>query len=101
MSKLICPICKKEVKIGIWHDAVKRDNKCYVISGEVNWNGEDFALDDLIEKEISKIKDFDIETEDLILMSDDPKIFSREEIDNMNFGEEDLGATCMNCNSYL
>lgn len=103
MNKCICPICKKECNKAIWHDAVKRGNRAWVITSEVNYEAESdtFDLSDMINNEISKIDDFDENKEDLQLMSFYPNLFTKEDIKKINFGEEDIGATCINCRGYL
>ena len=98
-----CPICKKKVKIATWHDMVKVGNKCHIITAQVKYNGKDksFILDDLINSEVAKIPGFNEETDELMLFSFDEDKFTQEDIKEMKFGIEDIGARCNHCNSFL
>lgn len=103
MSKCICPICKNDCSKAIWHDAIKRGNKIWTIKEEVYYEEDSntFDLSKLIKNEILKILDFNEEKEELKLMSFYPSLFSKEDVKKIRFGEENIGATCINCNSYL
>lgn len=94
-----CSICSKEFKEAMWHDAIKRDNECHRVTMIVPYNEKDdtFDIDCLIEREKNKID----ETEDLVLFSFNPGAFTRQDIIDMNFGEEAVGPTCLNCKSYI
>lgn len=100
-----CFICGHENHTVTWLDAIKRENtgEVWRVSGEVNFIDEEegFDLSDIISPEIDKLDDFDEETDELILMSHEINKFTREDIEKLNFGDEDWGGLCNHCKGYL